>query len=98
MSLRCSIGDVVGKLSANELQQEGVLANCHVNVLQLVDHTEYRSYQDELRYLLETEERMEYIAGLIDKVKDTGNTLVLVDRIAPGKKLTELIPDAVFVS
>lgn len=98
MSLRCSIGDVVGKLSANELQQEGVLANCHVNVLQLVDHTEYRSYQDELRYLLETEERMEYVAGLIDKVKDTGNTLVLVDRIAPGKKLTELIPDAVFVS
>ena len=98
MSLRCSIGDVVGKLSANELQQEGVLANCHVNVLQLVDHAEYRSYQDELRYLLETEERMEYIADLVNKVKQSGNTLVLVDRIAPGKKLTELIPDAVFVS
>jgi len=98
MSLRCSIGDVVGKLSANELQQEGVLANCHVNVLQLVDHTEYKSYQDELRYLLETEERMEYMAKLIDKVRLSGNTLVLVDRIAPGKKLTELIDDAVFVS
>jgi len=98
MSLRCSIGDVVGKLSANELQQEGVLANCHVNVLQLVDHAEYRSYQDELRYLLETEERMAYIADLVNKVKQSGNTLVLVDRIAPGKKLTELIPDAVFVS
>ena len=98
MSLRCSIGDVVGKLSANELQQEGVLANCHVNVLQLVDHTEYRSYQEELRYLLETEERMEYIARLIDKVRPSGNTLILVDRIAPGKKLTELISDAVFVS
>jgi len=98
MSLRCSIGDVVGKLSANELQQEGVLANCHVNVLQLVDHTEYRSYQEELRYLLETEARMEYMAKLIDKVRLSGNTLVLVDRIAPGKKLTELIDDAVFVS
>ena len=98
MSLRCSIGDVVGKLSANELQQEGVLANCHVNVLQLVDHAEYRSYQDELRYLLETEERMEYMASLIDKVRLSGNTLVLVDRIAPGKKLTELVNDAVFVS
>ena len=98
MSLRCSIGDVVGKLSANELQQEGVLANCHVNVLQLVDHTEYRSYQEELRYLLETEERMGYIARLIDKVRPSGNTLILVDRIAPGKKLTELISDAVFVS
>jgi superfamily II DNA or RNA helicase len=41
---------------------------------------------------------MEYIAGLVNKVKQSGNTLVLVDRIAPGKKLTELIPDAVFVS
>lgn len=98
MSLRCSIGDVVGRLSANELQQEGVLANCHVNVLQLVDHSEYRSYQEELRYLLETEERMSYVAQLIDKVRHTGNTLVLVDRIAPGKHLTELVPDAVFVS
>jgi superfamily II DNA or RNA helicase len=98
MSLRCSIGDVVGKLSANELQQEGVLANCHVNVLQLIDHAEYKSYQDELRYLLETEDRMKYVAGLVDKVRQSGNTLVLVDRIAPGKKLTELIDDAVFVS
>jgi len=98
MSLRCSLGDVVGKLSANELQQEGVLANCHVNVLQLIDHAEYKSYQDELRYLLETEDRMKYIAGLINKVRLSGNTLVLVDRIAPGKKLTELIDDAVFVS
>jgi len=98
MSLRCSLGDVVGKLSANELQQEGVLANCHVNVLQLIDHAEYRSYQDELRYLLETEDRMKYIAGLVNKVRLSGNTLVLVDRIAPGKKLTELIDDAVFVS
>lgn len=98
MSLRCSIGDVVGRLSANELQQEGVLANCHVNVLQLVDHAEYRSYQEELRYLLETEERMSYVSQLIDKVRHTGNTLVLVDRIAPGKHLTELVPDAVFVS
>jgi len=98
MSLRCSIGDVVGRLSANELQQEGVLANCHVNVLQLVDHAEYRSYQEELRYLLETQERMSYVAQLIDKVRHTGNTLVLVDRIAPGKHLTELVPDAVFVS
>jgi superfamily II DNA or RNA helicase len=98
MSLKCSLGDVIGRLSANELQQEGVLANCHVNVVQLVDHVEYRDYQSELRYLLETEDRMQYIANLIKEIKQSGNTLILVDRIAPGKRLTELIPDAVFVS
>jgi len=98
MSLRCSIGDVIGKLSANELQQEGVLANCNVNVMQLIDHAEYTAYQDELRYLLETKDRMQYMADLITKIRASGNNLVLVDRIAPGQTLTELITDAVFVS
>jgi len=98
MSLRCSLGEVLGRLSASELQSQGVLANCHVNVLQLVDHTEYRSYQEELKYLLETEERLEYIAQLSNTIRESGNTLLLVDRIAPGKRLAELIPDAVFVS
>lgn len=98
MSLKCSLGDVIGRLSANELQQEGVLANCHVNVVQLVDHVEYKDYQSELRYLLETEDRMQYIANLINEIKQTGNTLILVDRIAPGKRLTELVPGSVFVS
>jgi superfamily II DNA or RNA helicase len=98
MSLKCSIGDVIGKLSANELQQEGVLANCHVNIAQLVDHAEYNGYQEELKYLLGNEDRLEYISKLITKIKASGNTLVLVDRIAPGKMLEELIPNSVFVS
>jgi superfamily II DNA or RNA helicase len=98
VSLRCSIGDVIGRLSASELQEQGVLANCHVNVLQLVDHVEYKDYQSELRYLLETEARLEYIAKLVESIRKTGNTLVLVDRIAPGRALIEKIKDAVFVS
>ena len=98
VSLKCSIGDVIGRLSASELQEQGVLANCHVNVLQLVDHVEYKDYQSELRYLLETEERLDYIAQLVETIRKTGNTLVLVDRIAPGRALIEKIKDAVFVS
>jgi superfamily II DNA or RNA helicase len=98
VSLKCSIGDVIGRLSASELQDQGVLANCHVNVLQLVDHVEYKDYQSELRYLLETEARLDYMAKLIESIRKTGNTLVLVDRIAPGRALIEKIKDAVFVS
>jgi superfamily II DNA or RNA helicase len=98
VSIKCSIGDVIGRLSASELQEQGVLANCHVNVLQLVDHVEYKDYQSELRYLLETEARLEYIAKLIESIRKSGNTLVLVDRIAPGRALIEKIKDAVFVS
>lgn len=98
MSLKCSIGDVIGRLSASELQEQGVLAQCHVNVLQLVDHVEYRDYQSELRYLLETEGRLDYIAQLVESIRKTGNTLVLVDRLAPGKALVDRIKDSVFVS
>lgn len=98
MSLRCSIGDVIGRLSASELQDQGVLANCHVNVLQLLDHSEYANYQSELKYLLENEARIEYMVGLIEEIRKTGNTLVLVDRIAPGKLFAEKISDSVFVS
>jgi len=98
VSLLCSLGPVVGKLSASELQEQGVLAQCHVNILQLVDYVEYKDYQSELRYLLETEDRLDYIAELVERIRVTGNTLILVDRIAPGKALVEKIKDAVFVS
>jgi superfamily II DNA or RNA helicase len=59
---------------------------------------EYRDYQSELKYLLETEGRLDYIAQLVESIRKTGNTLVLVDRLAPGKALVERIKDSVFVS
>jgi len=99
VSILCSLGPVVGRLTANELQEGGHLANCHVNIVQLVDHVEYADYQSELKYLTETSARLDYIAGLIKRVNDTGNTLVLVDRIATGKLLVEKLGDrVVFVS
>jgi superfamily II DNA or RNA helicase len=107
-ALHVSLGPVVGRLRASELQAQGVLAQCHVNIVQLVDHVDYRDYQSELKYLVTTPERMEAVARLIDKIKDTGNTLILVDRIETGKILqTQLStlfslltdrPDVVFVS
>ena len=98
-SIFCSLGNVVGKLTASELQESGHLANCHVNIVQLVDHVEYKDYQTELKYLLETNGRLDYMTSLIKTVNESGNTLVLVDRIATGKLLVERLGDrAVFVS
>ena len=109
VSLRCSLGDVIGKLSASELQEAGHLANCHVNIVQMVDHVEYRDYQSELKYLTTTTERLAYLARMIDSIKEGGNTLILVDRIETGKilqaELSTLFsllksdkPDVAFVS
>ena len=99
VSLLVSLGPVIGKLSANELQQQGVLAQCHVNVVQLVDHVEFNNYQSELKYLLEESGRLDAMAALIREVNETGNTLVLVDRVAAGQALVERLGErAVFVS
>ena len=99
ISILCSLGPVVGKLTASDLQEAGHLANCHVNIVQLIDHVEYKDYQQELKYLLETTGRLTYMRNLILKVNETGNTLVLVDRVATGKLLVEYLGDkAVFVS
>jgi superfamily II DNA or RNA helicase len=99
MSIKCALGEVVGSLKAATLQEAGHLSQCHVNVVQLVDHVEYSNYQSELKYLLDTPERLDYIAQLAGTIKDTGNTLILVDRVAAGQEIVKRLGDnAVFVS
>ena len=99
MSLLVSLGEVVGKKSASELQEAGVLANCEVNVVQLVDHGDYGNYQSELKYLLTDKSRLDYLAKLIGKIGSEGNSLVLVDRVESGKELVKRLGDkAVFIS
>ena len=97
-ALHVSIGPVISRLSASELQNRGVLAQCHVNIVQLVDHVEYNNYQSELKYLLEEQGRLDTMASLIQKVNETGNTLVLVDRISAGQELVKRLTNAVFIS
>jgi superfamily II DNA or RNA helicase len=98
VALLVSLGPVISKLSASELQSQGVLAQCHVNIVQLEDHADFSNYQSELKYLLEEPDRLKTIADLVRQVNSTGNTLVLVDRIAAGQALVEQLKDAVFVS
>lgn len=98
-ALKCSLGPVINQLSASELQDRGVLAQCHVNIVQLIDHAEFSNYQSELKFLLEEPDRLDTISQVVEKVKATGNTLVLVDRVAAGHALVERLGDrAVFVS
>jgi superfamily II DNA or RNA helicase len=97
-SILASLGPVVGNVTAKELQDKGVLSNCHVNICQLLDTKAFSDYQSELKYLVSDQARLEYLAKFLIKVKSSGNTLILVDRIAAGEKLAELIPGSIFVS
>ena len=96
-SIHASIGPVIGQVSAKELQDKGVLSNCHVNIIQMIDTAVHRDYQSELKYLVTNDGRLEYMASVLNKVKESGNTLILVDRISAGEKLQELIPGSSFV-
>ena len=97
-SIYVSLGNVIGKLSASELQDQGVLARCYVNIMQLQDGKEFTNYQSELKHLLEDSDRLDKIASLISGINDTGNTLILVDRVNAGKEIVSRLPGSVFVS
>lgn len=97
MTLLCSLGPVVGQLSAKELQDQGVLSNCHVNIMQLQDKAEFLSYQAELKYLLSDSRRLDKLAAMIKDISATGNTMVLIDRVEAGRDLASKLPESVFV-
>ena len=97
-SIHASLGPVIGNISAKELQDKGVLSQCHVNVVQLIDTVAHNGYQEELKYLVNNPARIEYLGKLLNTVKESGNTLILVDRITAGEMLAELIPGSTFVS
>jgi superfamily II DNA or RNA helicase len=44
-----SIGPVIGGIKAHELQEKGVLSNCHVNIVQMIDLAEFKTYPEELK-------------------------------------------------
>lgn len=97
-SLLVSVGDVINRIAASELQDKGVLANCHVNIIQTQETQEYPTYKSEQTFLTSDAKRLDFIANELEKIRATGNTLVLVDRIATGKMLESKIKDSVFVS
>ena len=97
-SIRASLGEVVHKIQAHELQEKGVLSNCHVQVIQTAEWKEFKAYKEELKYLVTDEVRMGYLAGLINNIAESGNTLILVDRIESGNFLQAHLTDSVFIS
>ncbi len=98
MNIRAGLGEVVHKVAAHELQEKGVLSACHVNVIQTADWKAFESYPAELKYLVTDKDRITWMSKLIKGIAESGNTLVLVDRIETGRIIVENIPDAVFIS
>ena len=100
LALKVNIGKVANRLKASELQEQGYLSSCNINIMQLVEDVAYGNYQSELSYLTTNEKRLDYLAELITQVSESGNTLFLVDRVKTGEGLLERLGDknAVFIN
>ena len=98
IAVKAMVGEVVNEITTKELQDRDILSKCNINVLQVQDTGEYKTYQDELNYLLTNKARMKKIAAMIEDIAKTGNTLVVFDRIACGKMLVDLIEGSTFIS
>ena len=97
-NIKCALGEVVHTVKAHTLQEAGVLSTCHVNVIQTAEWKEFGSYPEELKYLVTDEDRVAWISKLVAGIAESGNTLVLVDRIETGRIIVDNIPDSVFIS
>lgn len=98
-ALLSSVGPIVGGIRADYLQEKNVLANCHVNVIQLDDsHRTFPDYHKEYNFLVSDEERISWIADYCEKLANDGNTLILIDRIETGEMFERLIPGSVFIN
>ena len=97
-NIKCALGEVVHTVKAHTLQEAGVLSTCHVNIIQTAEWKEFESYPAELKYLVTDANRVEWMSKLIAGIAESGNTLVLVDRIETGRIIVDSIPDSVFIS
>lgn len=97
-TITSSIGPILGSLHAHELQDQGVLSSCEVAIMQLMETKEFANHTQEKDFLLKDMDRMHWIAEFVKIVSESGNTLVLVDRISSGELLQEKIENSVFIS
>lgn len=100
MSVTATIGPVVNRVSAVDLQHKGILANLNIDIVQTQEPVvrTYADFAQEYKHLTTDPSRIQWLANHILHTAPQGNTLVLVNRIATGEQLAELIPDSVFVS
>lgn len=96
--LRAALGPTIFELHSWELQQLGVLATSHVNVVKLKDsknpryriaREDHEEWLDEIKWMAEDDLRMEYVAEFIREIAKTGNTLVLTQYRVMGDALAE---------
>lgn len=96
--IECVIGPVSGQIRAKDLMDKGVLSNCHIDILQMIDYVKFADFKEENKFLVTDDIKLDYMANMIDTVRKSGNTLVLVNLIETGETLQKLLPNSEFIN
>lgn len=88
------LGPIVTEVKARDLMDKGILSNCNINMIQMLDTVEYPSYTDELKFLTSDKYRLDWMSEFIKETAKTGNTVVLFSRIETGEELHDRIPES----
>lgn len=97
-----ALGPVVYQVDSKELQEKEILSHCNINIINMEDKSKFESYDEEIKYLASNKNKILFEAQLINGIVNTGNTLVLIQRLETGEKLIEELKklgrEAVFLS
>lgn len=102
LNVRISLGDILYRIPAHTLIDEGFLSTININVLQMqekIDDGFFPDYASETKYLQGSKQRIEWIAKFVHdtSMQQDGNVLMLINSISMGNKLKKLIPGSHFV-
>jgi superfamily II DNA or RNA helicase len=102
MTIHAAFGNVVYKVPASKMIEEGYSATLGINIQQLYENHPAGYFPDftaEKSYLQIRKERLEWISNSIYQKSQQakGNSLVLVSSVNVGKKLQKLIPNSIFL-
>lgn len=98
-SLKASIGIVRYQITARWLIDNGYLAEIDIEMYETVDDQEpFPDYASEKGWLSKYEPRLQGIAAFVEECRDKyGNTLVLTNDNAFGKRMVKYIDDSIFM-
>lgn len=96
-SIVASLGRLIHFVPLKLMQELGFIARCEVHNIVTHENYKFNDYAAEAAHLSRDQDRLQFIAEGVEYIRETGNTLILVNSVAAGKELAALIPDSVFV-
>ncbi len=102
-----ALGPIIFKKKAKELQDIGFLAACQIFILKYLDrhrpeyqdvYRDHEQYIDESRWQFRHPQRIAHVAGVINTIKNDGNTLVLLRNREYGATLHKAIPGSIYLN